>query len=420
MTDTTWRDSLLPASFRGVAFEVEQASMPTGQRGQLHEFVQRDDPFFEQLGKRAQPHKLTAFVIGPDCFERRDKLLEALEKPGAGELVHPWLGRMLVKAGSCEVSHERREGGMVRFDLEMHPDQPRKYPSAKPNTQQQAAKASEGLLDAALGRYSTAMDKIDTARINLNSLRNSVSGVFASVQQHFSPIATAVNGVAGFVQAIVNAPDSLSAMFNSYFSSSGGGLFSLSSSDSSNYRSSLSAASQQVESALAIDSIAPAGGADTSAAAQTTANLVQDTLLVQVGKIVSDLPVAPAAEPLASVPPLDQQVQKPVERAEVPVADDVLQLRDDLNEAIWQASLKADHYHYQALTEVRHAVSAHLTAVAESGVRLIEVTPAQNLPALVLAYRRFGDATRENEVVQRNRIRHPGFVPPLPLKVAKE
>ncbi|TFF37414.1 DNA circularization protein [Pseudomonas sp. RIT623] len=419
MTETTWRDSLLPASFRGVAFEVDRTSMPTGQRGQLHEFVQRDEPYFEQLGKRAQVHKLTAFVIGPDCFERRDKLLEALETQGAGELVHPWFGRMLVKVGECEVSHERAEGGMVRFDLQLYPDQPRKYPGAKPNTQQRAAKASEGLLDSALGRYSSAIDRVDAARINLNSLRSSVSGVFATVQQQFSPIANAVNGVIGFVQAIVNAPDSLRSMFSSYFAGGSFNLFSSGSSGSS-YRRSLSLANQQVEAVRAIDTLPPAGGADTSAAAQATANLVQDALLVQVGNIVADLPVAPPASPVTSVPPLDQQEQQPVERPEVPVADDVLELRDDLNDAIWQAALKADHAHYQALTNVRHALNDHLTAVAASGVRLVDVTPEQTLPALVLAYRRFGDATREGEVVQRNRVRHPGFVPPRSLKLAKE
>lgn len=421
MTNTTWRDSLLKASFRGVSFEIENTSMPAGQRGQLHEFVQRDEPYFEQLGKRAQVHKLTAFIIGPDCFERRDKLLEALEMPGAGELVHPWLGRMLVKAGPCEVSHERREGGMVRFDLEMYPDLPRKYPTAKVNTKQQALKASGGLLDSALGRFSSAMDKVNTARINLLSLRNSVSGVFNAVQRQFAPVMTAFNDLNGFVQTIVNAPGSLQSLFGSYLSSVTGGLFSFGDSSSgSSYRSALSLASQHVDSVTEIDTIVPTGGEDTSAAAQATANFVQDALLVQVTGLVAELPIAPKVEPVASVPAINQQVIQPTERPEVPVADDVLQLRDDLAEAIWQASLKADHDHYQALTEVRHAVSAHLTAVAESGVRLIEVTPAQSLPALVLAYRRFGDATRENEVVQRNRIRHPGFVPPLPLKVAKE
>ncbi|MDZ3826347.1 hypothetical protein [Pseudomonas monsensis] len=38
---------------------------------------------------------------------------------------------------------------------------------------------------------------------------------------------------------------------------------------------------------------------------------------------------------------------------------------------------------------------------------------------LAATYRRFGDATRESEVVQRNRLRHPGFVPARPIKIAQ-
>jgi prophage DNA circulation protein len=33
------------------------------------------------------------------------------------------------------------------------------------------------------------------------------------------------------------------------------------------------------------------------------------------------------------------------------------------------------------------------------------------LPALVVAHRVYGDATRADEIVSRNRVRHPGFVP---------
>lgn len=35
---STWRDSLLPASFRGVGFFIEKAVVPAGRKGQLHEF----------------------------------------------------------------------------------------------------------------------------------------------------------------------------------------------------------------------------------------------------------------------------------------------------------------------------------------------------------------------------------------------
>src|SRR4051794_19019273 len=37
-----WRDRLLPASFRGVGFWIDQAKTPVGRKGQLHEYPQRD------------------------------------------------------------------------------------------------------------------------------------------------------------------------------------------------------------------------------------------------------------------------------------------------------------------------------------------------------------------------------------------
>ncbi|WP_166359281.1 DNA circularization protein [Pseudomonas akapageensis] len=432
---TTWRDSLLPASFRGVSFVVDQAGVPVGRKGQLHEYPQRDDPYFEALGKQSQVHKLTAYVIGPDCFARRDKLLEALEAEGPGELVHPWLGRMQVQAGECELQHDRREGGMARFDLTFYPDRPRKFPTATVNSQQQVSKSSQGLLSSALGRYSTAMAKVDQARINLNSLRGSVSGVFGVIQRQFAPLAGIFGGANGLAQSLVNSPSSLNSLFYSYFGGTGSSSsrsFSSSSSSSSStstgtrageapdYRAAVATSTQHAEDVASINTVSQSSGMDTGSAAQAAANLVQDALLVQVAGVVAQMPVATQPESVASTPSLAQQVVQPVERPEVPVADEVLTLRDTLNDAIWEASLKADPQHFQALATLRQALAQHLTVVAASGVRLVEISPAETLPALVLAYCRFGDATRAGEVVQRNRVRHPGFVPPVALKVAQE
>lgn len=433
----TWRDDLLPASFRGINFLIEQAAVPVGRKGQLHEYPQRDEPFFESLGKQSQVHKVSAYVIGDDCFERRDKLLEALEKEGPGELVHPWLGRMLVDVGECDLTHSRTEGGMARLELTFYPSKPRKFPTGTANTQQQVVKSSESLLDSALRRYKAAMAVVDSARINLIGLRNSLSNVYTIIQRQFAPFLGIFTNLSGFIQSLVNSPSMLSALFSSYFSDfSTSGLFrtGLNRTSSStvqtgnaagavtapSYRSSVAVASQHSEAVTSINTVPQVSGADTSAAAQAVANLVQDSLLVQVALIISEMPVATQPVSVESTPSIDHQAVQPVERPEVPVADDVIELRDALSEAIWEASLKADPEHYQALNTLRHALIKHLTAVAASGVRLVDITPAETLPALVLAYRRFGDATRAGEVVQRNRIQHPGFVPAVPLKIAQE
>lgn len=433
----TWRDDLLPASFRGIKFLIEQATVPVGRKGQLHEYPQRDEPFFESLGKQSQVHKVSAFVIGDDCFERRDKLLEALEKEGPGELVHPWLGRMQVDVGECDLSHSRPEGGMARLELTFYPSKPRRFPTGTANTQQQVVKSSETLLQSALRRYKAAMALVDKARINMIGLRNGLSNVYAIIQRQFTPFLGLFTNLSGFIQSLVNSPSALSALFSSYFSdfstsglfrtgvnrsssSSGEGTSGADTVTAPSYRNSVAVASQHAEAVTSINTVQPAGGVDTTAAAQAVADLVQDALLVQVALIISEMPVATQPVTVESTPSIDHQAVQPVERPEVPVADDVIELRDALSEAIWDASLKAEPEHYQALNTLRHALVKHLTAVAASGVRLVEITPAETLPALVLAYRRFGDATRTGEVVQRNHIQHPGFVPAVPLKIAQE
>lgn len=416
--DQTWRDQMLPASFRGISFLIPQASVPVGMKVQLHEFPQRDEPYAEQLGKQAQVHRLVCWIIGDDCFERRDKFMEALETPGAGELVHPWLGRMQVKAGEAELTHDFKQGGMAAFAVTFYPDLPLKFPTAKVNTQQQVVKASDSLLDSALARYKAAMAKVDQARLGLARLRNSLSGVYTVIQQQFSTIIGAFTNLTGFVQSLMNAPDSLSSLFSSYFSEFSVDDY-LGDDSGSSYRNSVATATQQTEAVTSINTVSDSGGIDAAAASQATANLVQDALLVQVALIISEMPVASQPVSTATVSSVEQQAVQPIVRPEVPVADDVIELRDNLNEAIFQASLKADPEHYMVLNTLRQTIVKHLTAVAESGVRLVEITPPETLSALVLAYRRFGDATRESEVVQRNRLRHPGFVPARPIKIAQ-
>ncbi|KEZ72080.1 2-hydroxyacid dehydrogenase, partial [Pseudomonas syringae pv. syringae FF5] len=191
-------------------------------------------------------------------------------------------------------------------------------------------------------------------------------------------------------------------------SGSNGGVSSVETVD---YRSVISEATQQAEAVSGINLVSQSSGLDTGVTAQAAANLVQDALLVKVAKIVASMPVATTVTPLTVVPSLDQQMTQALQRVDVPVADDVIELRDTLSSAIWEASLKADPEHYLALNTLRQALIRHLNAVAASGVRLVDMKVSESLPALVLAYRRFGDASRAQEMVQRNRLAPPGFVP---------
>ncbi|MFG0862614.1 DNA circularization protein [Pseudomonas sp. CJQ_13] len=471
---TTWRDELRPASFRGVPFHVDSDSMPVGRRTQVHEYPQRNEPLVEDLGRITREIKLAAFVIGEDFLLKRDALLNALDKPGAGDLIHPWYGRLTVTATGCSVSHERREGGMARFDLVFVEEGEKGFPSGVPNTARQLEESSETLLQSAIRRYKEAMAVVNRARLAVVALQNGIAGVQMAIAQELRQLTGLVSSVEALADMLINAPGNFAAMIRGQFSSIGGSRSTgyrwgpssspLSSSSSSTTSASSDASSieadpefastvaglpeadpefstfvassraitTQVEQsrALAAQVLAAAaaieagssvaGGAATAAVIEAARELVRDALIVLAVRTAAAMPVVQAPAPLSGYPSLQQQVASPIVRPDVPVTADVVAVRDAIEAALVAAEQTVPHEHFEVLEVVRKQVRAHLTEVARAGVRLAEVTTLESLPAVVLAYQRYGDATRAAEIVTRNKVAHPGFLPVGVLAVAQE
>ena len=410
-----WRDRLLPASFRGVGFWIDQAKTPVGRKGQLHEYPQRDLPYFEDLGQQAKTHDLTAFIIGADCLEQRDKLLKALEQ-GSGELVHPWLGRLQVKVGECDMTHTRQDGGLVTFSLKFYPDRPLPFPTATVSTQKVLLAKADTLLGSAVSRFEEVIVRIQAARIGINNLRNSLTGVFDVIKEQLKPLIAQYKEITELVRAVKELPKEVAAEFKGLL----GDIKELKAFAKEGYRGVIADVSQQLEAIRKADAPKITTGKDTNAAAQAMADLVQDTLIVKVAQWVASMPVAAKPVKLLSTPSLDQQSKQPISRQEVPATDDLQALQKDLVEALQMAKNKAGPAHYQAISDVQDALVAHLKAVASSGVRLVTKSFQESLPALVVAYKQFSDATRVTEVVQRNEATNPLYLPPNDVKVSRE
>ncbi|MDU9391536.1 DNA circularization protein [Pseudomonas sp. zfem002] len=465
----TWRDDLHAASFRGVPFHVDSDSMPVGRRTQLHEYPQRDKPLVEDMGRVTRTPKFSAFVIGDDCFVKRDDLLHALDQPGPGELIHPWFGRMMVTAGSCEVTHERREGGVVRFDLMFYEDGEKGFPVGVPNSSRQLEESSESMLESAIKRYKTAMAVVNRARLAVVALQNGIAGLQQSLYQEFGKIVGLVRSVEALADMLINFPGNFSAMIRAQFADLAGGSRSSgyrwgasanSSSDAGGAGAAASASEldvdpdfartvaalgpdgptfttyvaaareivAQVEAAQALATELAAarqagnvsGGLATAAVVQAARELGRDALIVLAVRTAAAMPVAPTPIALPGCPSLEQQAAEPIQRSNVPSVDEVVALRDALDAVLWEAAQHVDRQHFEVMETVRRAVKAHLTAVARTGVRLTQVTTTESVPAVVLAYQCFGDATRAAEIVTRNKVNHPGFLPIGALTVAQE
>ena len=76
---------------------------------------------------------------------------------------------------------------------------------------------------------------------------------------------------------------------------------------------------------------------------------------------------------------------------------------------------------YSALAGLRAATVKDITVRGADRARLVSYTPIDSLPAVVIAYQLYDDASRDDEIVVRNRVRHPGFVPGgAPLEVLSD
>ena len=112
-----WRDRLLQASFRDIPFEVETYSMSVGRRTAVYEYPQRDLPSAQDFGLTTREVSFSAYVLGDDYDLQRNNLIQALEFPGSGMLVHPYYGRFKVNVTSAKVSETSTEYRMAKFDL---------------------------------------------------------------------------------------------------------------------------------------------------------------------------------------------------------------------------------------------------------------------------------------------------------------
>ena len=153
-----WRANLVDASFRGVGFQVDEHDSPiAGRRVAVHEYPGRDEPFIEDLGRTTKTYSIEAFMVGDDYATARDRLIEACDMPGPGELVHPYLGSLQVACTGCSLTERTREGRMARFSLSFTEAGANQYPTNRVNTTDavdtSTNAASESFISQLLGAF---------------------------------------------------------------------------------------------------------------------------------------------------------------------------------------------------------------------------------------------------------------------------
>ena len=395
-------ENLRPASFRGATFGVRDAGDGRGRATVIHEFPLRDQVYVEDLGLAKRTIDITAFVVGPDYESRRDALIEALEKKGPGNLVHPWLGTFQVSlAEPATVSHSADQAGLVTFQLKFVEDSTPDTPAPSldfPAISQARALAARLLagrsLDLGFQWQNVTAEALEAGHIWAEGLYDLLAPVYPSGE--LSP--PAIDDRAAVFQRQINKAGSFSALVDGFW-------------PQIDYRHDAAAAKTAAWGLLNIaaetaDMEIPYG---LGSIRRRTAENKKACLDYQ-----REMSGLEALRAMAWLEPDSAAEARRLRETAMMLADRLLNLAG------------GDEF-FQAIQSLHTSAQRALAEAAGRAPRVAVNTEAEVTPALNIAWRRvLADAAGGDpeevlaDIVARNNIRHPGFVPAEPIEVLRE
>lgn len=377
------------ASFRGVPFFVESSERSGGRRVVVHEFPLRDEPFIEDLGRRARKFRVDGYVIGGDYVAQRDALLSALEdEEGPGQLVHPYYKLRTAIAETVSVRETRAEGGWAIVTVEFC-ETPAQAPTPAivpdlPGKVAVSAAAAHVAVAAELGEKYSALGMPAFA---LASAQTAITSASASLSARLAPLVTDTQELAGLNSQLTILSAQAAALTRAPLDAIGGVLNAIAS-----LTNTAAAAPGAVVNALVDayhDDLGALAAATTATRARELANQLALTGAIRRVMAIEASRLAPLV-PYVSI-------------------EDATATRDQIAALLDDQANGAGDTAYPALVTLRSDV---MRAVPGANVfaRVIAVTRRVAVPSLVLAYQLYGSVDIEPDVVARNRVRHPGFI----------
>lgn len=382
----SWKDKYRQGSFRGIPFDVKAIESGFGRRQVTHEYPAQDLPFTEDLGRKYDEFTVDAYVIGSNYDVKRDRLIAACrDEASAGVLVHPYLGEKMVYCKGLRVRESSDEGGMAVLSMTFIEAGLPLYPSVVVDSAAAVSKKAEAVKTAAKASF-------------LSKFTTSGPGFLATAAaEQVRAFGAAFNATMGPLRA--TAAEAAELARDIY---------------------SLQAAAEDIvlDAELLMDEVTGAIGKVRSAYQKGLQAL--DKLLGQSDEAYAGSTATPARKQqqknhnafleLVRSHAIAEASTEAVEAA-YGSYEDAIDSRDLVLDYLDTETETTDNDDlYSALQALRAEVARGVPDQASQLPRLITVTPTTTTPALVLAYRLYGDASREEEIVARNLPRHPGFL----------
>lgn len=222
----SWKDNLFDASFREVPFKVLKAEYHGGRRYTTRHRYKRSVLVYD-LGPYDETFKIEAIITQTyendyDYFTERDNLIWALSQNGYGELVHPFSGSYKVQvAGDFRMEESFEDGGVAKFEIPFIrvPSDENIKTLTQPFKQLVATEVDNGInliadyFQQFLSRASFIQSTINDAIAMVNGVKNKVSQVQGAISATISAALGAMTNVVSLVTFAVGTPCDLVELF---------------------------------------------------------------------------------------------------------------------------------------------------------------------------------------------------------------
>jgi prophage DNA circulation protein len=396
-----WKARLLPASFRGIPFFIESHEHSGGRNTKRHEMPDRDGGLNEDLGKKTDLFRFEAHVVGDNYFFIRDALIEAMKTKSSGVLIHPYLGIKSVQAEGYTLREDTKQGRIAFFSLEFGEAGSSLFPFSQIDSHVAFATSAVSTIAQIQNGFELVYTVaqlpafvLESAESALTDLANTVENIFSNVRldstQHANmkkrvddfradisdlardgaELTTGVNGLIGGLVDLVPDPPDASTI------------------DSTSGR----------DDKLAVFNDLVVFDAGVGEIPETTpSRIAEKSNITQINNLVQQLALVYKSQQI-----VDKEFKSNQEAEEA---------RTETIESIEVQLLKAElsDDSFQALEDLVAKLVLAVPDVNSNFANIRTRNQLNSVPSLVLSYNLYESVDNEQDIIDRNSLREPGF-----------
>jgi len=383
-----FKDELRQGSFRGVKFFTDTSTKTLGRRAVQHEIPKRDLPFTDDNGRVAETYELEGHILGDDYFTQKKELEKIFTKEGPGELIHPYYGAVFVQVGTVTIQESNLSGFIAKFSAKFLEAGDNRFPKGVNDK----GAILLGSIDAAEAsavadfekKFSVAglpQNALDSARSGIGKAADQfkkISKLGGDIADNINQLAFTTRNLVAEVNDLMQAPSALAARLQ----------------DSFNFLQGAFTKAEDQANALATFF----GFGDEDVSGDTPTRVQEKQNQDALNNFMRRIAAAKAAGSAANGTYVSFQ---DAEAARIEITN---QLEEQL-------TLDDGTEVFQNLADINANLVDALPDVDLDlpNIKTIEIVASE--PTLLLTYDLFESLDNEQDIIDRNGIRHPAFIP---------